>query len=254
MAETAHLPDVNRIGLNAPFEWLAKGWRDYWRAAVPCLVYGAVLAAISMGIAYALFTTGTFMWIFVLIGGFLLVAPMLAMGAYQAGRMLEAGQSPSVSDMLFVPSAFRRDLIFLGGMLFVLYGLWVQAAYITYGLSTRTMHDSVVEFLRFLLLTPEGHQMVLLGSGVGGVFAFFAFCIVVISAPMLLNEKTDFFIALITSWRSVFRNLAPMLLWAALIVALTALGVATAFVGLIIVFPWIGIASWHAYRTLTRTV
>lgn len=252
MSETTHLPHVHRIGVTAPLNWLALGWRDFRRASGPCLVYGTVLAAISAGIMGVLASTGAFRWFLVLMGGFLLVAPILAMGAYQAARMLEAGQRPRVADMLFVRSAFRRDLAILGVALFILFGLWVEAAYLTYGLSTRTVHGSTADFLSFLLTTSDGHSMAMIGSVIGGVIAFLAYSLVVISAPMLLSEDSDVFIATITSVRAVVQNFLPMLVWAVLIAALTTIGIATAFVGLIVIFPWIGLASWHAYRELTH--
>lgn len=92
--------------------------------------------------------------------------------------------------------------------------------------------------------------MALTGTAVGAVIALFAFALVVISAPMMLDRKTDVFIATITSFRAVLKNPLPLLLWAIIIAVLTALGIATAFFGLILVFPLIGLASWHAYREL----
>lgn len=252
MSETTHLPHVHRISVTAPLNWLALGWRDFQRAPGPCLIYGIGLAAISAAIMGVLATTGAFRWFLVLVGGFLLVAPILAMGAYQAARMLEAGQRPRISDMLFVRSAFRRDLAILGVALFVLFGLWVNAAHLTYGLSTRAVHHTTADFLTFMLTTSDGHSMALIGSVIGGAIAFLAYSLVVISAPMLLNEESDVFIATITSVRAVVENFLPMLVWAVLIAALTAIGIGTAFLGLIVIFPWIGLASWHAYRELTH--
>ncbi len=250
MAQTMYLPEVNQITLGAPLNWLGKGWRDFCRIPFPCLVYGFLTFMISIGLAVGLYLTGAIMWFLVLAAGFLVIAPMLAMGTYQAARMLEREQTPTVSDMLFVGSAFRRDLVILGVALVFLFGLWIEVAYLAYGLSTRTMHSSVLDFLVFFFTTPEGHRMALIGSAIGGVIAFLAFSLVVISAPMLLNEERDIFIATITSLRAVARNPLPMLFWAILIVALTLVGVATALLGLIVIFPWIGLASWHAYREL----
>lgn len=245
-----HLPDIRRVAFSAPLTWLAKGWSDYRRALLPCFIYGAILATISAALAGGLYVTGAFTWFLVLTGGFLIIAPILAMGAYQAARILETGNQPSLPDMLFVRSAFRRDLIILGVALFVLYGIWIEAAYLTYGLSTNRIHRSVGDFLSFLFTTPSGHNMALWGSLVGGVIAFLAYALVVVTAPMLLNQKSDIFIAAVTSVRCVTNNFPAMLFWACLIVALTALGIATAFLGLILIFPWIGLSSWHAYRSL----
>jgi uncharacterized membrane protein len=244
------LPAVNTIGLTAPFGWLAGGWADFRKALWPCLAYGAILVALSVGLAAALYSVGALKWLFVLAAGFMLVAPMFAMGLYNTGRMLEQGEKPRIGDILFVRSAFRQDLMYLGLALFLVYSFWVEASQIVYGLSTYRVHKTLPEFVNFMLTDPEGHTMVMAGTAIGGVIAFMAYSLVVVSAPMLLNEKTNVFIATITSVRTIAQNFLPMLVWAALIVALTALGIATGFLGLIVSFPVIGLASWRAYREL----
>ncbi|WP_084398040.1 DUF2189 domain-containing protein [Henriciella aquimarina] len=250
MSETFHLPEVNRVGLMAPFEWLKLGWRDFRRAPVTCLAYGAGLAALSLLVTATLYLTGQFTWFLVLAGGFLIVAPILGMGLYKAACLLERGEKPALPAILPQPGMVRADVILLGVALFVLFGVWAEAAYIVYGLSTYTLHETIPEFLTFLLTTEEGRQMGLVGSVIGGGIAFLAFTLVVVSAPMLLDEANNVFIAVITSIRSVMSNLPVMLLWAFLISALVALGMAFALVGLALVFPWIGLSSWHAYRSL----
>ena len=245
-----HLPAVAGITLSAPLGWLSAGWADLWRAPFPCLAYGVVLAAISASLAAGMIFTGHGSWILVLAGGFLFVAPMLAMGLYEAGRRLEKGEVPRLAQMVFVKTASARDLAFLGLALMLVYFLWGRMAQLIYMLSTPRLHKSGAEFLQFMLTTQEGITMAIVGTIVGGIIALLAYALIVISAPMLLDRRTDVFIATVTSVRSVTRNFGPMLLWAFLIAALTAIGIATAFVGLIVIFPWIGLASWHAYREL----
>ena len=92
--------------------------------------------------------------------------------------------------------------------------------------------------------------MAMTGTVVGGVIGLVAFSLVVVSAPMLLHRDTDVFIATVTSVRAVLINPGPMVIWAFLISALTVVGIATAFLGLMVVFPVIGLASWRAYREL----
>ncbi len=244
------LPDVKTISIVAPFGWLAGGFADFRKALWPCLVYGAILVAVSVGIATVLYITGTIRLLFAVAAGFLLVAPMLAMGLYKAGHMLERGETPKVRDILFVRSAFRQDLMYLGVALFLVYSLWVEMAHLVYGLSTYKFHKTLPELLTFMLTEPEGHNMVLSGTAIGGVIAFIAYSVVVVSAPMMLNEKANVFVAAVTSVRAITRNFIPMLVWAMLIVVLTVLGIATGFLGLIITFPVIGLASWRAYREL----
>ena len=247
---TVSLPSVAKIELSAPLGWLKSAWGDFTKAPLPCLIYGIVLAAISAFIGWALVFSGAFAWIFVLAGGFFLIAPILAMGLYEAARQIENGDTPSLSDMAFVKSAFRSDLAYLGLALFLIYLLWTRIAQVVYALSTRTLHKSPSEFLVFMFTDPDGQMMALTGTVIGAIIALLAYMLVVISAPMMLDKKRDVWSATITSIRAVLDNPMPMLFWALIISVLTALGIATAFFGLIIVFPLIGLASWHAYREL----
>ena len=250
---TYKLPDVATISPSAPLRWLRGAWQDYLRAPLPFMIYGIVLAAISAMIAWALVFSGAFAWVFVLAGGFFLIAPILAMGLYEGGRLLEAGETPGLTDIVLVRSAVRADIAYLGLALFLIYLFWTRLAQIVYALSTSVMHKDPTDFLAFMFTTTDGLSMAVTGSIIGGVVAFLAFALAVISAPMMLGGKTDIFIATITSVRSVTKNPGPMLIWALLIAVLTAIGIATAFFGLILIFPLIGLASWRAYRELVPT-
>lgn len=253
MSQDQSLPDVAKISVGTPLKWLGAAWQDYLRAPLPFMIYGIVLAGVSAMIAWALVFSGAFAWVFVLAGGFFLIAPVLAMGIYEGGRVLESGDTPTLTDIVLVRSALRPDLVYLGGALFLIYLFWTRIAQVVYGVSTPVMHKTPSDFLTFMFSTNEGLMMMLTGSVIGGIIAFLAFALVVISAPMLLEEKNDVFIATVTSVRCVANNFLPMLVWAILISVLTALGIATAFFGLILVFPLIGLASWRAYRELVPT-
>ena len=253
MSETTHLPSVNRISILAPIDWLAGGLADFLKIPVPCLIYGALLMLASVGLSGMLVATGASIWIVVLAGGFMLVGPMIGMGLYRAAQMLERGKEPGLMDLLFVRSAFRQDLVFLGLALLMIYFIWFEVGHILYGLSTYQLHTNPFDILSFMLTEPAGIRLTFIGSAIGGVIAFIAYALVVISAPMLLNEDTDVFIATVTSVRSVVTNFLPMLLWAAIIAGLTLIGILTFFVGLIVIFPVIGLASWRAYRQLIQS-
>jgi uncharacterized membrane protein len=108
----------------------------------------------------------------------------------------------------------------------------------------------VADFVNFALNTEEGHAMLISGTIVGGVIAFFTYSLVVISAPMLLDRSVNVFAAAATSFRAVAKNFMPLLLWALLIVLLVALSAATWFAGFVVIFPLLGLASWRAYRDL----
>ncbi|MCR9078661.1 MAG: DUF2189 domain-containing protein [Hyphomonadaceae bacterium] len=248
--QTFSLPEVATISVGAPFRWLSGAWQDYLKAPLPFMIYGIILSAVSAMIAWALVFSGAFAWVFVLSGGFFLIAPILAMGLYEGGRLLERGETPGLTDIILVRGAVRLDLAYLGLALFLIYLFWTRIAQIVYALSTPFMHKTPTDFLTFMFTTQDGISMALTGTLMGGAIAFLAFSLVVISAPMLLSARTDVFIATITSVRCVTRNPLPMLVWGLLIVLLTAIGIATAFFGLILVYPLIGLASWRAYREL----
>lgn len=244
------LPDVAKIGLATPFAWLALGWSDLMKCFWQSLVYGGLLTAFSLWLVYTLYETKIAFWVFALTCGFVFVAPILAMGLYAAGRKIEMGERPTLGGMLFVRSALRQDLAYLGLALLIIFLLWGQIAQIVYGLSTFQTHSTIASLLDFAFRTPAGHSMLAMGTIIGGLIAFFAFTLVVVSAPMLLDQDADVFIATVTSFRAVSKNLPAMLLWAFLLAALLASTVLTGFLALAVVFPWLGLASWRAYRTL----
>ncbi|MFN3524348.1 MAG: DUF2189 domain-containing protein [Phenylobacterium sp.] len=250
MQPTFGLPAVNRIGMDAPWRWLAGGWSDLWRAWRPCLAYGLGLAVFSLWITWVFVASNAAFWVLALTCGFVFVAPMLAMGLYEAGRRLEHGEAPTLRAMLFLPQAVRQDVAYLGLALLTIYFLWGRIAQVVYGLSTFVLHHTVKDFVAFALGTQDGHAMLVAGSAVGGVIAFFTYTLVVVAAPMLLDSRASVFAAAATSFRAVSLNFAPMLLWAAIIAVLTLSTAATAFTALIVVFPWLGLASWRAYREL----
>ena len=247
------LPDVAVIGFDAPIRWLAEGWSDLMKCFWQSLAYGLILTGFSIWLVWTLYATHIAFWVFALTCGFVFVAPMLAMGLYAAGRVLEAGGKPSLADMLVVRSALRQDLAYLGLALLIVFLIWGQIAQIVYGLSTFQTHATIGSLLHFTFGTASGHSMLMAGTLIGGLIAFFAFTLVVVSAPMLLDRNADVFMATVTSFRAVSRNFLPMLFWAFLLATLLLLTVLTGFLGLALVFPWLGLASWRAYRSLVLT-
>ena len=227
--------------------------RDLFRAPGPCLAYGLALALISFGLSYAIVVSNGAFWALALTIGFVFVAPMLAMGLYEAGRLIEACEKPTLARMIYVRAAVRQDVFYLGLALALIYLLWGRIAQIVYGLSTYQLHTTVAEFVDYATGTPDGLNMLLVGSIVGAIFAFVTYCLVVVSAPMLLDQRSNIFLATVTSVRAVFANFGPMLLWAVIIAALVLISAATGFLAFIVIFPWLGLATWRAYRDLVPT-
>lgn len=246
-------PSVRFVGLGAPVRWLLRAWRDLMTAPLPCLAYGVAVALLSYGIWRALIESNLAFWALTLSCGFVFIAPLLAMGLYDAGRSIDAGQRPRFSQMLVVRDALRADIFYLGLTLLLIYLLWGRIAQIVYGLSTYRLHRTVPAFVDFALNTAEGHAMMISGAIVGGAMAFFTFAIAVVSLPMLLDRNANVFAAIFTSLQAVSKNFLPLLLWAFFITLLLVACAFTSWLGLALVFPWLGLASWRAYRDLTAS-
>ena len=250
MDQPGGLPAVKAVTLAAPLRWLGRGWRDFLTTLGASLFYGLAMAAASFFLARALVDSNLAFWALTLSCGFVFVAPLLAMGLYEAGRRLDAGERPTLVQMMFVRGAMRQDVAYLGLALVLVYLLWGRIAQIVYGRSTYRLHRTVEEFVQFALTTSEGHGMLISGAIVGGIMAFFTYALVVVAAPMLLDRSANVFAAMFTSLRAVAKNFGPMMLWAFIIAAMILASAATWFLALAVVFPWLGLASWRAYREL----
>ncbi len=250
MDTTLGLPAIRTIGLSAPFGWLAGGWSDLWKAPGPLLVYGLAVAAASFALCYGVYATNGAFWVLALTAGFVIIAPILAMGPYEAGRRLALGERPGLGQILFVRAAFRQDVAYLSLLLVLIYFLWGRVAQVVYGLSTFQVHRDVASLVDFAIRSRDGHGMLLTGALTGGALAFVTYALVVVSAPMLLNPNANVFAAVATSVRAVNANFFPLLLWAAIITVLLLASAATGFAALVVVFPWLGLASWRACRAL----
>lgn len=244
------LPAVETISASTPFRWLAGGLRDMGKALVPCLIYGLILALISFALSYALIVSDAAFWVMALTIGFVFVAPMLAMGLYEAGRLIERGDRVTLARMMVVRAALRQDIAYLGLALVLIYLFWGRIAQIVYGLSTYQLHVTMDDFVHYAIGTDDGREMLLVGSVIGGVIAYGVYCLVVVSAPMLLDRRINVFIATATSIRAVVTNFVPMTIWAVIIAMLILLSAATGFLAFVVIFPWLGLATWRAYRDL----
>lgn len=244
-------PEVRKVRADAPWVWLARGWADM--SAVPgvSLAYGGVFFLISLSLVVALFIFNLGALVPVMAAGFLLVGPLLAVGMYEASRRLEAGLPVRLVDVAFVSTRSPAQLAFLGAMLMGAMLVWIRIATLLFALffGTQTM-PQLTEFVPALLLTPHGLGLLVVGAAVGGVLALLCFSISVVSVPMLMARDVDAVTAVLTSIEAVKRNFWPMMIWGWIIAFLTAFGIATLFVGLIVVFPLLGHATWHAYRDL----
>ncbi|MBW7837204.1 MAG: DUF2189 domain-containing protein [Sphingomonadales bacterium] len=243
---------IRTISLEAPWQWLAKGWSDVWTAPLISLGYGLMFFAVSVLLTIGMFS---FAWAAVVpaaAAGFMLVGPILAMGLYEVSRRHEAGQQVVFADALRALKGSSGQVRFAGVVLAILLLVWMRVATLLFALFFGTEYPPFIEFTQQLLMTPEGVGLLVLGTAIGAVFAFIVFATSAISIPMLLDRDIDFISAALASFEAVRRNWAAMLLWAWIIAVLMAVGIATFYIGLIVVFPLIGHATWHAYRAIVQ--
>lgn len=226
---------------------LAAGWRDFAACPQYALAIAAVYVVAGIGITYALYAYGEAIWLVPAIACFPLIAPFTAVGIYEVSRRREAGLPVGWRAVLGSLRGRGDDQIMgLGVIIFVIIAFWVILAH---GIFYIFLADAGMtqESLAFLT-TTSGLLMLLVGGAVGGGIALFTFCLTVMSLPMLLDRDVDLITAMIASWKTVSRNRPVMLGWAALIALALFVASLPAFIGLLLVLPWLGHASWHLYR------
>lgn len=240
-------PTVREVSLSAPFRWIARGAADLRASPGPSLFYGLCFAA--MGVLTVVIFLHAYEYIAALASGFLLVGPLFAMGLYELSRRRERGEPCALGPTLTV---WRRNMSNIGVfavVLGVVLLVWARASMVVFALFyTEEMPtlDSLIE----QILTLRNLEFLGAYLGVGLVFATIAFAASVVSVPLMLDRNQDAITAMLASFGALLNNPGPMLVWAGLIVVLTAIGFATLNIGFVVLMPIIGHATWHAYRDL----
>jgi len=242
---------INKVQPDAAWRWLRRGLADMRAMPGVSLAYGLVFAVISALLSFGMLMLDMGAFIPALAAGFMLVGPLAAVGMYEASRRREAGETVSLELVIRASMARPGQLAFMGALLMVLLIAWMEIAALLFALFYGgTALPSLDSFVESLLLTRQGLGLLVVGTSVGAALAFVTFAFTAISVPMLLARDVDAVSAGVTSIEVVKQNLMPMLIWAWAIAVLTAFGIATLFVGLIVTFPLVGHATWHAYREL----
>ncbi len=236
------------LSTEAPWRWLSKGWADLWRTPALSLSYGAAFVAIGLTISFGLWNIGLSAMIPAAAGTFALVGPMMAVGLYEMSRRYETGLDFSIFDIIFVTTKSPIHIAYIGFL--IMFGLlvWARITAILYALFANTSYMPLSQFTKFILETPDGLLLLIFGTIIGAGIALALFAMTAFSIPMLLDKKMHALEAVKRSVQVVKREPGIMMHWAWLIVILVGLGIITGFVGLIIVFPLLGHATWHAYR------
>jgi len=228
-----------------PFQWLKLGWADFKRCPRIGLFYG--LCFFAMGHALLAVFQNAPAYVLALSAGFLLMGPFLCLGLYDASKAMQThSHSPSLSASLQAWRPTKGTMGIFAGVLLILELIWGRASLVVFAVTFNTMPST--DKLLPQLLNPENIGFLITYTLVGGFFAGLIFVTSVISIPMIMDRKTDAISAGLTSIRACLQNPGVMLVWGALITVLIGLSMLPVFLGLIVVGPVIGHATWHAYR------
>lgn len=242
------MPDVRRIGAWQAFAWVGAGVRDLRAAPLHSGFYGVVFAVVGY---LALGLLGQLPYLVTaMISGFLLLAPFLAIGLYRISQQLEAGRAPRLVDSM---TAWRRNYGSIGlfaaflGFAFI---FWERLSAILFALFHGLDLPEIENLTGWIFLLSEDPVFLVVYLGLGAIAAGIVFACSVVSIPLMLDRHIDPVTALVTSVRATLANRFALAVWAITIVVLVAIGIATWFLGLVVIMPVLGHASWHAYRDL----
>ena len=244
---------INTIGFADVKAALAAGWRDFTRAPVIGLFFGGIYAAGGILIWLLLSVYHEPWWIIPIAVGFPLIGPFVAVGLYETSRRLASGLPLNFGEILTVILAQRkRQVAWMAFTVLFIFWMWLYEVRMLLAIFLGFKSFSSIEaFFNVVTTTPEGIGFLLVGTGVGAFISLVLFCTTVVAIPLLLDRDIDLITAIISSFKAVFQNPAPMISWGIIIVALTFLALLPAFLGLLVVLPVLGHATWHLY---TRVV
>ena len=243
-AAAPDIPLVRPLGWGAPWRWLARGAQDLIAHPGIALFYGFCFWFMALVLGWVFSSSPEYTMS--IVSGCLLVGPFLAMGLYDVSRRRGRGETPALGHSITCWDSHVPSMGMLVLVLIVLELLWGRASLVVFAVFFNTGMPSTTGVIK-AIFNPGNWEFILVYLAVGGIFATLVFSTMVVSVPMILDRDTDAITAGLTSMRVVYENTGVMLLWATLIVVLTALALWPWGVGLLVLGPLLGHASWHAY-------
>jgi uncharacterized membrane protein len=248
-------PAIRRIGIVDLLDCLRRGVEDFAAARTDVVYLALVYPVTGLVLARLAFGYDMLPLVFPLVSGFALIGPLAAVGLYEMSRRREQGTEPRWAEAFgIVHAPSFPAIVGLGLVVLALFLLWLGAAMAIYGWTMGPEPPvSADSFLHDVFTTGAGWALIAIGVGVGFVFAVLALAIGVVSFPLLVDRDVGFDMAVATSVRAVAANPLPMAVWGLIVAGALVLGSAPLLIGLIVVMPVLGHATWHLYRKLVAT-
>ncbi len=242
-------PDVRDVRLDDLMDVVGMGLRDFRRAPSYGLFFGGIYAVGGWLLILLLLQFDLPFLVYPLAAGFALIAPFIATGFYAVSYSLERDEALSWSAVRgLISRSARRDLGWMALVTGFSFFIWMDiAALLFFGFLGINVLSSE-NFLMEIFTTPAGWMLLVIGNGVGAVIALAVFSFSVTSFPMLFDRDCDFVTAMVTSVRVVRANPRVMIVWCAVIAGLVGISLLSGLVGLFVILPVLGHASWHLYR------
>ncbi|MEE1610080.1 DUF2189 domain-containing protein [Microvirga sp. CF3016] len=247
-------PVVRRITPADLKEALAKGFDDFWAMPSHLVFLGLIYPVVGVCLAALTFSNNALPLLYPLASGFALIGPFAGIGLYEISRRRELGLSTSWQDAFNVlKSPSIPSIIALGVLLLVIFLTWLTTARLLYqSIFGYEVPASFAQLINQVLTTSEGMRLIVLGNIIGFVFAVAVLSISVVSFPLLLDRDVGAAVAVYTSVKAVAMNPLTMALWGLIVAAALLVGSIPLFVGLAIVMPVLGHATWHLYRRVVE--
>ena len=243
---------IKRVSRDAHWQWMRDGWVSFnasWRASAKI---GALVVLVSLALVLTLYKTGNAAFIPAAYGAFALVGPLIATLIYGISRELEetSGKVRRLRDVSLRPTS-PEQTGFIGFTLLLIVMVWGLLAILLYALAVGLGAPMKGEdFINFVLSTPQGLIMASIGTIIGAVLALIGYSIAAVSIPLVFDRDIDALSAMAASVNVVIQNPMTMLSWAFAISVIVALCAPLLFLPMIVIFPWLGHVTWHAYRDL----
>jgi len=249
--EPSPLPDIGHLTPADLGAALLGGLRDFLRAPAFGLLFSAFYVAGGVVLFLVASRAGQEWWLMPFIVGFPLLAPFAAVGLYEVSRRIEANEPLIWRQVLGAVFAQKdRQIPSMAMVILLIFMFWVFVAHTIFALFMGLASLTNITSSPAVLLQGNGPMMLLIGTAIGAAFALAVFSFTVAGLPLLLEREVDFITAIIFSVQTVLANKAVLALWGLCIALLLALGMAPLFLGLFVVLPVLGHATWHLYRRL----